>query len=131
MTLPIWHRCCADAPTVRRVARRNSGQIASARSTNGTASYSRRPRKQDFAKEQMAIYELDGVRPQIHETAWIAESAEVIGNVHIGADYGIWPGVGIRGDNEPIRIGDGSNIQDNWCCIPTSTCRSRSAAGDR
>ncbi|HQD65598.1 MAG TPA: gamma carbonic anhydrase family protein, partial [Casimicrobium huifangae] len=33
----------------------------------------------------MAIYELDGVKPQIHETAWIAESAEVIGNVHIGA----------------------------------------------
>lgn len=64
-------------------------------------------------KIQMAIYELDGVQPQIHETAWIAESAEVIGNVHIGADCSIWPGVVIRGDNEPIHIGDGSNIQDN------------------
>lgn len=61
----------------------------------------------------MAIYELDGVRPTIHDTAWIAESAEVIGNVHIGADCSIWPGVVIRGDNEPIRIGEGSNIQDN------------------
>ena len=61
----------------------------------------------------MAIYELDVIRPVVSDSAWVAESAAVIGNVRIGADCSIWPGVVIRGDNEPIVIADGTNIQDN------------------
>jgi carbonic anhydrase/acetyltransferase-like protein (isoleucine patch superfamily) len=61
----------------------------------------------------MAIYELDGIQPQLGDSAWVADSAEVIGNVHLGARVSIWSQVVIRGDNEPIRIGDDSNIQDS------------------
>lgn len=61
----------------------------------------------------MALYELDGISPQVHETAWVADSAEVIGRVVLGADCSIWFGAVLRGDQpEPIRIGRGSNIQD-------------------
>jgi carbonic anhydrase/acetyltransferase-like protein (isoleucine patch superfamily) len=62
----------------------------------------------------MAIYELNGVRPTIASTAWIADSATVIGNVHIADGASVWPGVVIRGDLEtPIIIGKNSNVQDN------------------
>jgi carbonic anhydrase/acetyltransferase-like protein (isoleucine patch superfamily) len=62
----------------------------------------------------MALYELNNVRPTISPTAWIAESAQVIGNVHIADGASVWPGVVIRGDLEvPITIGKNSNIQDN------------------
>ncbi len=60
----------------------------------------------------MAVYEIDGVAPEIDSTAWIAESAEVIGNVAIGADASVWFGCVLRGDTEIIQIGEGSNIQD-------------------
>jgi carbonic anhydrase/acetyltransferase-like protein (isoleucine patch superfamily) len=62
----------------------------------------------------MALYEFNGIGPTIAATAWIAESAQVIGNVHIAEGASIWPGVVIRGDmNVPITIGKNSNIQDN------------------
>jgi carbonic anhydrase/acetyltransferase-like protein (isoleucine patch superfamily) len=62
----------------------------------------------------MALYELDGIAPTISPSAWIAESAQVIGNVTLGDNVSIWPGVVIRGDmNVPITIGKDSNIQDN------------------
>lgn len=62
----------------------------------------------------MALYELDGVAPTVSPSAWIAESAQVIGNVTLGDNVSIWPGVVIRGDmNVPITIGANSNIQDN------------------
>jgi len=59
------------------------------------------------------IYELDGVRPQIDPTAWIAPSAVLIGNVIVGPRANIWFGAVLRGDNEPIVVGEGSNIQEN------------------
>lgn len=62
----------------------------------------------------MAIYELDGTAPQLPTGfSFVAENASVIGNVIIGEDVGIWFGVVIRGDNEPIKIGTRSNIQEN------------------
>jgi carbonic anhydrase/acetyltransferase-like protein (isoleucine patch superfamily) len=62
----------------------------------------------------MALYELNGIAPTVSPTAWIAESAQVIGNVHIADGVSIWPGVVIRGDMDvPITIGKNSNIQDN------------------
>jgi len=60
----------------------------------------------------MAIYELDGVSPRISSTAWVADSAQVMGNVELADDSSVWFGVVIRGDTEIIRIGRGSNIQD-------------------
>ena len=60
----------------------------------------------------MAIYELDGVAPKISDSAWVADSAHVLGNVELAADVSVWFGAVLRGDTETIRIGRGSNIQD-------------------
>ncbi|MFN3296449.1 gamma carbonic anhydrase family protein [Caldimonas sp.] len=61
----------------------------------------------------MALYQLDELIPTVHETAWVAESAQVIGDVHLAEDSSVWFGTVIRGDTAAIRIGRGSNIQDN------------------
>ena len=61
----------------------------------------------------MAVYALDDHAPQLHDSVWVAESASVIGNVHMAADTSVWFGAVMRGDNEPIRVGRGSNVQDN------------------
>jgi carbonic anhydrase/acetyltransferase-like protein (isoleucine patch superfamily) len=60
----------------------------------------------------MALYELDGLTPQLADTAWVADSAQVVGNVTLAADSSVWFGVTVRGDTETIAIGQGSNIQD-------------------
>lgn len=60
----------------------------------------------------MAIYELDQISPTIHESAYVADSAQVMGNVHLGEHCSVWFGAVIRGDTEHIHIGEGSNIQD-------------------
>ena len=60
----------------------------------------------------MAIYELDGVAPQVDPEAWVADSAQVMGRVELAAESSVWFGTVIRGDTESIRIGRGSNIQD-------------------
>ena len=60
----------------------------------------------------MAIFELDGNAPQLAEGAWVAESAEVIGMVELQKDASVWPQVVVRGDNDHIQIGEGSNVQD-------------------
>ena len=54
-----------------------------------------------------------GVHPQIHETAFIADSAQIIGDVHVGEQASVWFGSVVRGDMFYIRIGDRTNIQDN------------------
>jgi carbonic anhydrase/acetyltransferase-like protein (isoleucine patch superfamily) len=61
----------------------------------------------------MAIYRLGEHAPQIHPDAWVADSADVIGRVEIAALASVWFNVTIRGDNDLIRIGHGSNVQDN------------------
>jgi carbonic anhydrase/acetyltransferase-like protein (isoleucine patch superfamily) len=60
----------------------------------------------------MAIYELDGSAPRIDESAWVADSAQVMGNVELAAGASIWFGAIVRGDTEVIRVGRNSNIQD-------------------
>ena len=62
------------------------------------------------------IYEFEGYRPVIHESAFIHPLAAVTGNVVIGKDVYIGPGAAIRGDWGEIRIGDGCNVQEN-CTI--------------
>lgn len=67
----------------------------------------------------MTLYDLDGKSPDIADSSvWIADSADVIGNVRLGADVGIWFGAVLRGDGELIDIGAGTNIQDN-CTVHT------------
>lgn len=61
----------------------------------------------------MAIYKLGEHAPKIHETAWVAESAEVIGRVEMAEGASVWFGAVVRGDVEDIRIGRNSNIQDH------------------
>ena len=60
----------------------------------------------------MALYALEGVAPQVAATAWVADSAEVMGDVVLGEDSSVWFGVVVRGDNHRITIGRGSNVQD-------------------
>ena len=64
------------------------------------------------------IYALDGILPQIDPTAWIAPDANLIGKVVVGAAASVWFGTTIRGDNEEIRVGAGSNVQEN-CVLHT------------
>ena len=61
----------------------------------------------------MTIYGLDGIAPSIAEDSWIAPDANVIGNVTLEEGGSIWFGCTLRGDNEPIVIGAGSNVQEN------------------
>lgn len=63
----------------------------------------------------MAIYQLGDRVPRIDPSAFVYENATVIGLVEIGREVNIWPYAVIRGDNEPIKIGDGSNVQE--CCV--------------
>jgi len=60
----------------------------------------------------MAVYQLGDVAPKIAASAWIAHSAEVMGDVVVGEDSSIWFGAVVRGDVERITIGAGTNIQD-------------------
>ncbi|HEX4792779.1 MAG TPA: hypothetical protein VH370_03250, partial [Humisphaera sp.] len=59
-----------------------------------------------------------GVHPQVHETAFIADSAQIIGDVHVGEQASVWFGTVVRGDMFYIRIGDRTNVQDN-CVLHT------------
>ncbi len=60
----------------------------------------------------MAIYELEGKAPQLAEGAWVADSAEVIGDVVMGENASVWCGAVVRGDCDTITIGKNSNVQD-------------------
>lgn len=61
----------------------------------------------------MPIYSLDGVRPDIADNAYVAPSAQIIGNVKMADHSSVWFGAVIRGDNDLIEIGARTNIQDN------------------
>lgn len=60
----------------------------------------------------MAIYELDGTAPRVDGSAWVADSAQVIGDVSVAADASVWFGAIVRGDTDTITIGRGTNVQD-------------------
>lgn len=66
----------------------------------------------------MAIYRLGEHQPRIAADAWVAESAQVIGQVEIGALSSVWYGAAVRGDNDLIRIGDRCSVQDG-CVLHT------------
>lgn len=63
----------------------------------------------------MTRYSLDGIAPDLPADGdyWIAPGAHVMGKVRIGSGVSVWFGAVLRGDNEPIVVGDGSNVQEN------------------
>jgi carbonic anhydrase/acetyltransferase-like protein (isoleucine patch superfamily) len=60
----------------------------------------------------MAIYELDGIQPQLGKDTWVAESADVMGDVRLADNVGVWFAAVLRGDTATISVGKNSNIQD-------------------
>ena len=64
------------------------------------------------------IKEFDGLKPKIDETVFVAESADIIGDVVINKNSSVWYNVVIRGDEQPIRVGENTNIQDG-CVVHT------------
>jgi len=68
----------------------------------------------------MALYELESVRPSTPADGsfWVAPNAVVLGKVVIETDASVWFGAVLRGDNEPIRVGARSNVQDG-CVLHT------------
>jgi len=64
------------------------------------------------------IYALDGIAPQIAPDAWVAPDANLIGRVVLEAAASVWFGCTLRGDNEEIRVGAGSNVQES-CVLHT------------
>lgn len=58
------------------------------------------------------IWELDGIAPQIGEDVWVAPDAQLIGRVVLEEAASVWFGAVLRGDNEEIRVGHGSNVQE-------------------
>lgn len=64
------------------------------------------------------IYALNGIAPDLGQGTWVAETAVLIGKVTLGARANIWFGAALRGDNERITVGAGSNVQEN-CVLHT------------
>ncbi|MGE4243420.1 gamma carbonic anhydrase family protein [Ramlibacter sp.] len=60
----------------------------------------------------MALYELDGIAPKLGPGAWVADSAQVIGNVEMGENASVWFGCILRGDSEKLTLGRNVNVQD-------------------
>jgi carbonic anhydrase/acetyltransferase-like protein (isoleucine patch superfamily) len=60
----------------------------------------------------MGVYKLRGDAPQIPATAFVAPEATLIGKVRLGEGTGIWFGAVLRGDNELVNVGEGSNVQE-------------------
>ncbi len=61
----------------------------------------------------MTIYRLGDLSPEIHKTAWVASDANIIGNVILHNKTSVWFKSTLRGDNEIIEVGAGSNVQEN------------------
>ena len=60
----------------------------------------------------MPLYEIDGKRPVVPTDAWVAPSADLIGEVVLGAGASVWFGAVIRADNTAIVVGERSNVQE-------------------
>ncbi len=71
----------------------------------------------------MPLYALDDFAPTLGDGAWAAPSADLIGDVRVGARASVWFGAVIRADNTPILIGEESNVQDGASAIRTPAHR--------
>lgn len=61
----------------------------------------------------MKTYSFQGIVPEVHPSVYAFDNVVIVGDVTIDSDVSLWPGVTIRGDKGPVRIGAGSNIQDH------------------
>lgn len=61
----------------------------------------------------MTLYSLGGIKPVVDDSAWVAPDANVIGQVVLAAGASVWFGATLRGDNEAVHVGKGSNVQEN------------------
>ncbi|MES1972341.1 MAG: gamma carbonic anhydrase family protein [Pseudomonadota bacterium] len=61
----------------------------------------------------MPLYAIEGKQPVIGTDVWVAPSADVIGDAHLGNEASVWFGAVIRADNTPIIVGTRSNIQES------------------
>lgn len=59
------------------------------------------------------LYSLEGISPELDDDSWVAPDANLIGRVRLDAGASVWFGSTLRGDNELIHVGEGSNIQDH------------------
>ena len=66
----------------------------------------------------MTVYALDGIAPDCHAESWVAPDASVIGKIVLEEEASVWFGAVLRGDNETITVGRGSNVQE-LCCLHT------------
>ncbi|MGQ4879989.1 gamma carbonic anhydrase family protein [Billgrantia sp. LNSP4103-1] len=66
----------------------------------------------------MPLYRLEGHAPDIDPAAMVMDEATLIGRIHLEREVTVWPGAVLRGDNEPISVGEGSNLQDG-CIVHT------------
>ena len=98
----MWKSLC-HTPMVTKRGGRRSFRISVARDRIGTFT---------AHKARMPIYALGPHRPVIDPTAYVTDTAVLIGKVELRADSSIWFGATLRGDNEPIVIGRGSNVQE-------------------
>ncbi len=64
----------------------------------------------------MPIFALGDLRPSLASSAWVAPSADLIGDVRLGEHASVWFGAVIRADNTPITIGAETNLQDGSIC---------------
>ena len=60
-----------------------------------------------------ALYSIDGIRPDVAADVWIAPGAHVIGRVRLAPGSSVWFNCTLRGDNEWITVGEGSNVQES------------------
>ena len=60
----------------------------------------------------MPLYRIGDIEPQLAEDAWAAPSADLIGDVRLGARANVWFGAVLRGDNTPLTLGEETNFQD-------------------
>lgn len=77
----------------------------------------------------MTLYRLDASAPELDADTWVAPDANLIGKVRLEAGASVWFGATLRGDNETIRVGAGSNIQDNAVLHTDMGCPLIIAAG--
>ena len=61
----------------------------------------------------MAVFQLDSLIPEIHPEAWVADEAQVIGQVRLDRGASVWFGATLRGDNALIHLGENSNVQES------------------
>jgi carbonic anhydrase/acetyltransferase-like protein (isoleucine patch superfamily) len=98
----VWKSLCHNS-MVTKQGRRCFFRISVARDRIGALT---------ARKARMPIYALGPHRPVIDPTAYVTDTAVLIGKVELQAQSSIWFGATLRGDNEPIVIGRGSNVQE-------------------